>query len=201
MSLFGIFSIFTGLATAYRTQYQHPQYQYLPPDKNWESILVPASSASQTAQTEPDRIWIEVAGAVEHPGVYTVSYDSRIQEAVLQAGGFTSDADRQYIHQQLNLASRMQDQEKIYIPFVGETAPIQQPVLSTTVDSAVHSADGLVALSQATQTELETVNGIGPKRAAAIIANGPYSDWEELREKAELTAPILIELQKRYLLK
>lgn len=201
LSVFGVFSICTGSVFAYRTQFQHPHYRYLPADESWQDSIIATSDilASPTVgSVSASLIWVEVAGAVVHPGVYSLNTGSRLQDALLKAGGFGPDVDTGYIHQQLNLASRLQDQQKIYIPFLGQGTPTTVKSVSLSETSDAVTGTELKPLSSASAAELETVSGIGAKRSGSILTNGPYSSWDDLRQKAELTQPIIVELQKRY---
>src|SRR3989344_2035035 len=65
------------------------------------------------------KIKVDVEGAVISPGVYELSSGARVQDALIAAGGLASDADRNSI----NLAAKMADGQKIYIPKKGEEAP------------------------------------------------------------------------------
>jgi competence protein ComEA len=61
-------------------------------------------------------MWVQVAGAVRHPGVYEVPAGSRVFQAVLQAGGFADEADQEAVA----LAALLTDGCRIYIPRAGE---------------------------------------------------------------------------------
>lgn len=62
------------------------------------------------------RIIIDVAGAVERPGVYEATSGARLKDILVLAGGLSADAERRYISRNFNLAKLVTDQEKIYIP-------------------------------------------------------------------------------------
>lgn len=104
---------------------------------------------------------LHVSGAVMRPGVVTVAQGARVADAIEAAGGAMPDArlDR------LNLARVVEDAERIHVPRVGEDAPPPDEPASRGV-----LADGRIDLNLATQAELETLPGVGPARAQAIIA-------------------------------
>jgi competence protein ComEA len=104
---------------------------------------------------------VHVSGAVMRPGVVTVAQGARVADAIEAAGGAMPDArlDR------LNLARVVEDAERIHVPRVGEDAPPPDEPASRGV-----LADGRIDLNLATQVELETLPGVGPARAQAIIA-------------------------------
>ncbi len=103
---------------------------------------------------------VHVSGAVRIPGVVTLPEGSRVADAVAASGGAMPDArlDR------LNLARRVDDGERIHVPRVGEDAPPPDEPASRGV-----LADGRIDLNAASQAELETLPGVGPARAQAII--------------------------------
>jgi competence protein ComEA len=104
---------------------------------------------------------VHVSGAVRDPGVVTLPDGSRVADAIAASGGAMPDArlDR------LNLARRIDDGERIHVPRVGEDAPPPEPS-----DSRGILPDGRIDLNVASQAELETLPGVGPARAQAIIA-------------------------------
>ncbi|AXI09517.1 competence protein ComEA [Oceanobacillus zhaokaii] len=116
---------------------------------------------------------IDVKGAVLKPGVYEISLDSRVNDVILKAGGFTADADQTGV----NLAQKVQDEMILVIPKIGEQTAL---AASSSDDS------GKVRINYATQEEIENLNGIGPSKAQAIIAHrdehGFFQTVEDLLE-------------------
>ncbi len=100
-------------------------------------------------------IVVHVAGEVERQGTYELPQGARVADAVEKAGP-TSDADVNA----LNLAARLVDGQKIVVPGCGEVLVPTDPGPGN---------GGLVELNTASQAELETLPGIGPVRAKAII--------------------------------
>lgn len=141
-----------------------------------ESMLQEASSSAQ--------IVVDVSGAVQRPGVYKLNQNLRVNDALVAAGGLTSDADRVWLARYLNLAQVVPDGAKIYIPYEGESGP---GIGTTGKVSGVSTGSVLergVNINTASQQELDGLWGIGEKRAQDIIANRPYQDTEELMTKA-----------------
>lgn len=126
--------------------------------------------------SEQAQISIDVSGAVLNPGVYKLSSDSRIEDAVRSAGGFSDNADKEYISKSINLAQKISDGSKIYIPKVGDT----QTGISFSVGS---SNTQKVNINTASQQELENLPGIGAVTADKIIAGRPYQDIKDLVSK------------------
>jgi len=122
----------------------------------------------------------DVAGAVIKPGVYELKAGARINEALIAAGGLGEAADREWVEKNLNLAAKVTDGQKIYIPSEGETekvAPLQGKgtTLMTRLD--------LVNINTASSAELDTLWGVGEATAKKIIDNRPYGAVEELLTK------------------
>ena len=122
-----------------------------------------------------NKITVHVAGCVENEGVYQMKENSRVEDAIQQAGGLTSDANTKSI----NLAQKIQDGQKIYIPSVIEKEITME---SNTLEA---QGDEKVNINQATQTELETLPGIGPSTALKIKdyrkENGWFKTIEDLK--------------------
>jgi len=121
----------------------------------------------------PAPLVVYITGAVAHPGVYTLPRLSRVSNAIDAAGGLTPDADQSSI----NLAARLIDGEKIAVPKVnqlvmGTSAPPpqnKQPA-STSSSLATPSVENPLNINTATAEEFDLLPGIGPTRAADIVA-------------------------------
>ncbi|WP_251047795.1 helix-hairpin-helix domain-containing protein [Planococcus sp. ISL-109] len=121
-------------------------------------------------------VMIDVKGAVKSAGLYELPLGARVADAIEAAGGFLPDADSRSI----NLAVIVLDESSVYVPKAGEeTAPV--PTTASGGD-----AQPLVDLNTATEAELTELPGIGPAKAAAIIAhrtdNGPFRSIEQLTD-------------------
>lgn len=134
-------------------------------------------SNSQNNLIEDEKIVIHIAGCIENEGVYEIKKGSRISDAVEIAGGLTSDANIKSI----NLAQKLNDGQKIYIPNINEDV---NEVDNNEID--LFGYNELVNINNATQTELETLPGIGPSTASKIIEyrkeNGDFESIEEIKD-------------------
>lgn len=135
----------------------------------------------------PPPVIVHVTGAVAQPGVYTLSGECRVQDALQAAGGLLPQADAQ----SLNLAAFIKDGERIWIPYQSQAEePSQSPAgtYDSSKDSSgqlpVESPTMLIDINRASQEELESLPGIGPVTAQKIIAdreeNGPFSKIEDI---------------------
>ncbi|HEL1960890.1 TPA: helix-hairpin-helix domain-containing protein [Streptococcus suis] len=134
---------------------------------------------STEASEEPTQLVVDVKGAVAKPGLYTLEADARVNDAVEAAGGLTSQADPKSI----NLAQKLSDEAVVYVANKDENISI---VASTTASSAIspEGNESKVSLNTATEADLQTISGIGAKRAADIIAyreaNGGFKSVDDL---------------------
>jgi len=139
-------------------------------------VIQKASEAEELGS----KLVADVAGAVIKPGVYELKAGARINEALIAAGGLGEEADREWVEKNLNLAAKVTDGQKIYIPSEGETekvAPLQGKgtTLMTRLD--------LVNINTASSAELDTLWGVGEATAKKIIDSRPYGAVEELLTK------------------
>ncbi len=143
----------------------------------------PRVECAPDSATEQTDITVDVSGGVVNPGVYQIPQGSRGVDAVAVAGGFSSEADSIEVAARINLALTIADESKVYIPVVADaTSNSVQPATTGTQ---------LISINSATAKELETLAGIGAKRAGDIIANRPYTTIDELITKGGLTQKLL----------
>ena len=130
-----------------------------------------------------EKIYIYITGEVNNPGIVVLPIGSRIVDAIDCAGGITQKADIMKV----NLVYMLQDGMKVNIPSSIELKNNPNFEYITTVDKKSESAFKVsnVNINTATQTELETLPGIGPSLALKIInyrkENGKFKSIEELK--------------------
>lgn len=147
--------------------------------QNDDILFEPASNSTENKQ-EQKKITIDVEGAVVKPGVYDLEVDARVQDGLIAAGGMSDKADREKVSKGLNLAAKLVDGGKLYIPFMGESA-VGLAVGSG--DSVLGSVSSLININTASASELDKLQGVGPVTAEKIISNRPYGAIEELVSK------------------
>lgn len=127
----------------------------------------------ETKETKSAILAVDVQGAVKNTGVYRVKAGAIVQEVLQMAGGLQSNADIK----QINQAQRVTDQMQIYVPVNGES-----PVTSQATGGG--KAKGKVNINTAKVDDFKDVTGIGPKKAAKIIAfrekNGNFQELHDL---------------------
>lgn len=134
-------------------------------------------SASPTAAALGDVVMVHVAGAVKKPGLYPLGAGARFADAVAAAGGPTAKAD---LHL-LNLAQLALDGMKVEVPTRGSAGAPGAPVAEVPTTAA---SPAVLSLNSADQAGLETIPGIGPVTAAAILQHrdeiGGFTSLEQL---------------------
>lgn len=167
--------------------------------------VVEAATVSEDTSTEVRAedysLVVEVAGAVIKPGVYVLPQGSRVSQALEQAGGLTAEADQQQTAATLNLAQEVTDQQKIYVPFIGENQDLVSSAGSGSEgvgENSESKAGGVgVSVNTATTAELMELEGIGEKRAEDIVAQRPYQSLDELLSKKVLTQTLFDKLSTK----
>ena len=134
----------------------------------------------------PAFVYVDVAGAVQKPGVVRLSLGTRVGDAIAAAGGAAPEADLGA----LNRAALLRDGVRVYVPRVGETPP------AGSIGSDVETS---IDLNHASAAELESLPGIGPATAARIIRSRdsrPFAKVEELQTRGLLSARVLADIRE-----
>ncbi|KXZ18434.1 competence protein ComE [Bacillus nakamurai] len=132
-----------------------------------------SASAQRKKDPEAETIMIDIKGAVRKPGVYEMKQGDRVTQAIEKAGGMNEKADEKNI----NLAEQLQDGTIVYIPSEGEEENEPKKAAGTKADAPVN-------INTASLDELQTISGVGQKKAEAIIAyreeNGRFQTAEDI---------------------
>lgn len=149
-----------------------------------KSTKTPASAQIyQGASVVSAEVKVDVGGEVKSPGVYNLSREARIEDALKSAGGVTQSADPTYLSKTINLAQKVSDGMKIYIPKISETG---QAGSSGTV-AGVAAETALINVNIASLSDLDKLPGVGAVTAQKIIDNRPYNGIEDLLTKKAVT--------------
>lgn len=148
-------------------------------DSATASAAVPGTKGGRVEDGAAEgAISVHVAGAVISPGVYDLDAGGRAIDAIQLAGGPVPGADVSA----LNLAAKLADGQRIYVPMAGEVT--EDPAQLQSPGQGDVRTGGLVNLNTAGAAELDELPGIGEKTADAIIEyrarNGPFEDVEDL---------------------
>jgi competence protein ComEA len=178
------------------------------------SMAAPAPTPLRGAGARPrprtaPAIWVDVAGAVRRPGLYRLPAGSRVATALARAGGVRARAERTAV----NLAAKLSDGQQIFVPVRagsgggsraasaggasgspagasasgGASAGAQAGAAGSVGSGSAPGIPGAkISLSNATQEQLETLDGIGPALAGRIIeyrqSHGGFHSIDELQE-------------------
>ncbi|MDU2724795.1 MAG: helix-hairpin-helix domain-containing protein [Enterococcus faecalis] len=149
----------------------------------WEetSLTTTAEVATDaTKERAETMIYVDIKGAVKVPGIYQLKNQQRIWDALALAGGVSEEADTT----QVNYAQKVKDQMIIYVPKKGEPVPQSLETLQESAP-AQQNQEEKINLNTATEAELQTISGIGAKKAQEIIRfrdeQGPFKTVEELK--------------------
>lgn len=151
--------------------------------------LNPLANVGVDDKKEEQTIIVHLSGAVKNAGVYELKNNLRLVDLIKLAGGLKEKADLA----QINLAEDIYDGQKIVIPELlkkNNLLKLQQQSLqlnSKDINSSTYNferSNNLININQASQADLEKLNGIGASKASAIIKyredNGHFSKKEEL---------------------
>ena len=147
-------------------------------------------------ENNEEKIKVHVSGAVNKEGVVELEINSRIADAIDKAGGIKENA----CMDEINLAYKLEDGMKVYIPTIDEKKEAEQSNERGTQNNEYVTIDGgtnnknenksqestKININTCTQTELETLPGIGPSTALKIIQyrneKGKFKSIEEIKE-------------------
>ena len=168
-----------------------------------ENVVGDSEENEENTKEEIGKIIVHVSGAVNKEGIVELEENSRISDAINKAEGLKENADTKNI----NLAFKLEDGMKIYIPTIGEeiekNEQIQNKNRIDETSKYVTSSSGVIQdeqtngqseekknekinINTATQTELETLPGIGPSTSLKIVnyreENGNFKTIEDIKE-------------------
>ena len=162
-------------------------------DEKDVGVLLISSSQTTTKRLSPtkkeskenNQIYVDISGAISHPGVYCLSKNDRLFTLIQKAGGLTENAAVNTVNQSIKL----EDQQKIVILTQEEAKNAQAENTSLSVsDSSISKKDNddqaKININQADLSQLQQLSGIGAKKAQAIIdyrtENGDFKSIDEL---------------------
>lgn len=140
-------------------------------------LLVESEKVEEDVENEPQKIIVDIKGAIKKPGVYEMEDGDRVFDAIEKANGLQEKANENLV----NLAQTLKDEMVIYVPFQGEE---EQLDLLAVKQPTYEQEKGKININIATIEELQELPGIGPQKASAIIAfrdeNGRFKTAEDL---------------------
>lgn len=132
-----------------------------------------------------NKIVIHITGEVEEEGVIELEKGARISDAIEEAGGTTEEADLSNV----NLAYSLSDGQKVKIPNINEKDEeiivVEEKAGDYIIIEGNKSKEEKININKATQTEIETLPGIGPSTALKIInyrnEHGKFKNIEDIK--------------------
>ena len=128
----------------------------------------------KTEEKYDEKIFVDVKGAVKHPGVFETTKDKRVKDLIEEAGGLLDDADTST----LNLSQKVKDQMVIYVLKHGE-----KPKQISDGGSSSSNTD-VININTANKEQLMKISGVGKTKAEAIISyrekNGDFKKKEDI---------------------
>uniref|UniRef100_A0A7C4XNG6 Soluble ligand binding domain-containing protein n=1 Tax=candidate division WWE3 bacterium TaxID=2053526 RepID=A0A7C4XNG6_UNCKA len=177
---------------------------------------LPIAEVSEPKAAGDIKVFCDVSGAVVNPGVYELKSNPRVIDALKSAGGLSKESDFSWIAVNLNLSKLLEDECKVYIPFVWDTYSsnnvkpssivefhdsIQQDISVNDEDNNLESrasnsaVSNKVNLNSGTEEELKELKGIGDVYARRIVENRPYKDFEDFATKTKFSTSLLNSLK------
>ena len=142
---------------------------------SFSNISNETNNKDEKAEDKHDeKIFVDVKGAVKHPGVFETTKDKRVKDLIEEAGGLLDDADTST----LNLSQKVKDQMVIYVLKHGEK-PKQ-----ISDDGSSSSNSDVININTANKEQLMKISGVGKTKAEAIISyrekNGDFKKKEDI---------------------
>ena len=129
---------------------------------------------SKKEEKESTKIVVDIKGEVKKPDIYWLEEDSIIEDLINLAGGLTEEGDLSKI----NRAEKLNNHQVVVIPNINDEENQGEIIISSTSDNKVN-------INTANLTELDSLSGIGPSKAEAIIKyreeNGNFKTIEEIK--------------------
>lgn len=158
---------------------QNKKFDQVEPEAEFDQ---PVELVNEEPEVEPmeTTIIVDIKGEVMKPGVYEMDHDTRVTDVISVAGGFTKNADQN----QINLAQKVQDEMVIIVPKEGDETAVSSMETAPITQSSMDNSSSKIRINHASKEEIETINGIGPTKAQAIIdhreENGLFQSVDDL---------------------
>ena len=152
---------------------------------NNESIFVEENESMEVIrkkeekeEKESTKIVVDIKGEVKKPDIYWLEEDSIIEDLINIAGGVTEEGDLSKI----NRAEKLNNHEVVVIPNINDEESEGETIISSTINN---NKDNKININTANSAELDSLSGIGPSKAEAIIKyreeNGNFKTIEEIK--------------------
>ena len=183
--IFIIFTVYTVIDT----------YSLKEPKEEKKEVTI-KKQAKEDKETVSQKVLIDVKGEVNTPGVYELTVDNTVIDAIKKAGGLTSQSDTSNI----NLSKKLEDEmviivyskeeikemnKEIECPPCNDVCVTKEDEKALLEEETEEKITGKVNLNEADIEALQTLDGIGEVKAKAIIdyrdKNGPFKQIEDIK--------------------
>lgn len=155
---------------------------------------IDVASASSQKKDAQDLLFVDIEGAVRHPGVYRLPKGAHVEDLIQAAGGLSGAADTEQIGKGINRAAALSDGAKLYIPRMSDK---QTSDAQPSSGSQVVGGVAIVNINTCSSSDLEALAGVGEVTAEKIIRNRPYMRLEELVEKKTMSQSVFDSLKNQ----
>ena len=165
-----------------------------------KSYLQPDSCVIDIANNDivsGNNLIAELSGAVVEPGVYELSDGSRLSDLVKQGQGFTFETSAGWVAHNINLAEKLTDGVKVYIPFEWEIyAPANITVKEMPLGSLLEKPDVVetsssISVNSASELDLDKLPGVGESYVKKITGARPYLNLEDFKSRSGLPTSLI----------
>lgn len=150
--------------------------------------------SAQGKSSNSSNLTVEAAGEIIKPGVYQLPFGSRINDLLIAAGGFSVNADREWVAKNVNLAQKLVDGGKVFVPKKFEISNLKFKIESSENNVTIMEK---VNINSATANDLDQLSGIGPATCQKIISSRPYQKIEELLERKIVSNKVWEEIKDK----
>jgi competence protein ComEA len=186
LALFGLIFFIYGLISLFSSSQKSEDLQF----------QTGSSTSDHSTSSANNSIVVDVEGEVVQPGVYRLKDSSIVQDALVAGGGMTAFADREWVAKNLNLALKLTDGQKVYIPKQNELDNSQSSnVLAQTIEGEAQTS--LLNVNSASAEALDSLYGVGQATAKKIIDNRPYTTINNLIEKKILSQKVFDQIKDK----
>lgn len=193
----GLFTLFLFITGAFVLAALRMQSQSTPEVKK----IVAGEERTEESSPSAELLTVHLSGSVNKPGVYTLPSDSRVQDLLSLGGGLSAEGDPSWVERNVNLAEKLFDGEKVYIPTRKETAAaVTAPnVVGYSGQSVLGAKSAKININTASAAALDTLPGIGPSTAGKIIEyrqkNGPFSRIEDIQKVSGIKSALFSKIK------
>jgi len=164
---------------------------FLGSNSKTQNITFKSDSAAVSSKSQ-NLIQVDIEGAVVVPGVYKLASNSIIQDALVASQGLSAQADRDWVSRSVNMAAKLYDGAKVYIPKIGEASSSNDQIPSPN-DPALN----LINVNTASADSLDSLPGVGPATANKIIDNRPYTKPNDLLDKKVVSSKVFDQIKDK----